>query len=102
MVTKNLNPAIEQPSSAAVNDADGAIVAQEISEDELLNAQQLATLVTANAQSSPGSSRPWLRNNSLAQALNYRGPMWLIGWENWAYLLLAVLIAGGLYWHFKK
>jgi cobalamin biosynthesis Mg chelatase CobN len=98
---KTLSPSIEQPASAAATDVDGSTVAQEADADELLSASQLANVVAASGTTAT-VARPWLRNNSVAQAMNFRGPFWLFGQENWVYLLAVVLLAGGLYWHFKK
>ena len=95
---KTLSPSIEQPASAAATDVDGSTVAQEADADELLSASQLANVVGSGNR----DTRSWLRTNSLNQALNYRGPKWLTGYENWVYLLAVALLAGGLYWHFKK
>jgi hypothetical protein len=97
-----LNNLIEQPGSAASVDVDAGIRPQEADDDELLTPAQLASLTATSTPT--GTPRPWLRTNSLNQALNYQYPklQWLVGWENWVYLLLAVLVAGGLWWHFKK
>jgi hypothetical protein len=96
-----LNQAIEQPGNFA-GDVDANTRPQEADEDELLSPDQLASV--AAGSTSTGTPRTWLRRNSLNQALNYQYPklQWLVGWENWVYLLLVVLVAGGLWWHFKK
>lgn len=86
---------IEQPGSQASAGIDDNINAQEPDEDELLNDVQLAEVAVK------GQRRPWLRTNSLNIALGYRGPQWLVGYENWVYLLLLAAVAGG-WWYFKK
>lgn len=93
------NDAIEQLGSVAT-DVDAGVTPQNVDDDELLSPTQLANMV-ATSTSTP---RPWLRQNSLHQALNYRYPklQWLVGWENWVYLMLVVLVAAVLWWHFKK
>lgn len=87
---------IEKPDSQAAQDVDANINAQDADEDELLSDVELATVAVT------GQKRPWLRTASLYKAVGYRGPAWLTAQENWVYLVIVALIAGGLYWHFKK
>lgn len=49
-----------------------------------------------------GNASPWLRRASLYRAVNYKGPTWLTGQENWVYLVVLALAAGSAWWYFNR
>jgi len=87
---------IEQASSQAAQDVDAAINAQDVDENELLGANDLPKVTVV------GQQAPWLRRASLYRAVNYKGPIWLTGQENWVYLVVLALAAGSAWWYFNR
>jgi hypothetical protein len=90
--------AVEQSASqaAASQDVDAATNAQDVDENELLAANNLPKVDVV------GQQAPWLRRASLYRAINYKGPSWLTGQENWVYLVVLALAAGSAWWYFNR
>ncbi len=90
--------AIEQSASqaAASQDIDAGTTPQDVDPDELVAANNLPKVDVV------GQQAPWLRRASLYRALNYKGPSWLTGQENWVYLVVLALAAGSAWWYFNR